>query len=113
MKDFFDYASFECDCLEVSFVVVVEERQGFSRVCGVGVGGCHSWWLLLCTHDFVSCYYTLAGSLIHHIYITSTSDLCYSAVCLHIMENSNISFKIHFTIETKILKWNHSISSHC
>lgn len=39
VKDLFDYVSFECDCLEFSFVVTVEERQGFSRVCGGGVLG--------------------------------------------------------------------------
>lgn len=34
MEDFFDFSSFKSDGLKVSFVVVVEERQGLSRVCG-------------------------------------------------------------------------------
>lgn len=36
MEDFFYFISFKGDGLEVSFVIVVEERQGFSRVCGEG-----------------------------------------------------------------------------
>lgn len=33
MEDLFDFCSFKCNSLEVSFVVIVEERQGLSRVC--------------------------------------------------------------------------------
>lgn len=34
MEDFFYFSSFKGDSLKVSFVVVVEERQGLSGVCG-------------------------------------------------------------------------------
>lgn len=34
MEDFFYFISFKGDGLEVSFVVIVEECQGLSRVCG-------------------------------------------------------------------------------
>lgn len=33
VEELFDFMSFEGDGLQVSFVVVVEERQGLSRVC--------------------------------------------------------------------------------
>ncbi len=40
MEDFFDFISLKGDGLEVSFVVIVEERQSLARVCwGVGFGG--------------------------------------------------------------------------
>lgn len=34
MEDSFDFSSFKGDGLEVSFVVIIEKRQGLSRVCG-------------------------------------------------------------------------------
>lgn len=34
MEDLFDFISLKGDGLEVSFVVIVEERQGLARVCG-------------------------------------------------------------------------------
>lgn len=36
---FFDFISFKGDSLEVCFVIVVEERQGFSRICESRGGG--------------------------------------------------------------------------
>lgn len=33
MEEFFDFIFFKCDSLELSFKIMVEERQCFSRVC--------------------------------------------------------------------------------
>lgn len=33
MEEFFDFIPFKCDSLELSFKIMVEERQRFSRVC--------------------------------------------------------------------------------
>lgn len=34
MEELFDFIPFKCDSLELSFKIMVEERQRFSRVCG-------------------------------------------------------------------------------
>ena len=34
MEDFFNFISFKGGGLEVSFVVIVEESEGLSRICG-------------------------------------------------------------------------------
>lgn len=33
VEEFFDFWPFEGDCLELSFVVVVEERKSLSSIC--------------------------------------------------------------------------------
>lgn len=38
MEEFFDFIPFKCDSLELSFKIMVEERQRFSRVCGENIG---------------------------------------------------------------------------